>query len=296
MRVPDSVNFPATDENAMKPARTRQTAQSGEEAGRERGGGIQSLERASAILDEVARHSGGIGLAELARAIGLHASTTFHLAKTLVALGHLRQAAETRMYRIGPKLFALAARASGELGLVQTATPVLEALAAVTGESAHLAIGAGAGDVTVVARTAGAGAFQMVDRGGGARPAYCTALGKILLAAAPPEAFERFLGAANLLPRTARSITDPERLRQEIEQVQRQGVAYDDCEFDAEVRCVAAPVRDFTGRVVAALGLSGPVWRMSVQRMHAVTGDVAGAATRLSAELGFHDGDIGRAA
>ena len=280
----------------MKPAKTRQTAPAGEETGRERGGGIQSLERASAILDEVARHEGGIGLAELARAVGLHASTAFHLAKTLVALGFLRQTAETRVYRLGAKVFALAAGASGELELVQTATPVLEALAAATGESAHLAIGAGAADVTVVARTAGAGAFQMVDRGGGARPAYCTALGKILLAAAAPEGFERYLAEAPLPARTERSITDPQRLRQEIEQVQRQGLAYDDCEFDAEVRCVAAPVRDFTGRVVAALGLSGPVWRMSVPRLHAVAAEVAGAAARLSAELGFRDGDIGRAA
>lgn len=280
----------------MKPARTHQTPQASEDAGRERGGGIQSLERASAILDEVARHAGGIGLAELARAVGLHASTTFHLAKTLVAVGFLRQAAETRVYRLGPKIFALAAGASGELELVRTATPVLEALAAATGESAHLAIGAGAGDVTVVARTAGSGAFQMIDRGGGVRPAYCTALGKILLAAAAPDAFERFLDEALLLPRTERSITDPDRLRQEIQQAQRQGLAFDDCEFDAEVRCVAAPVRDFTGRVVAALGLSGPVWRMSMQRVHDVAAEVAKAATRLSSELGFREGDVGRAA
>ena len=284
------------DQEAMKPARTRRGPQLSGEAGRERSGGIQSLELANAILEEVARHAGGIGLAELARAVGLHASTTFHLAKTLVALGFLRQMAETRVYRLGPKVFALAAGASGEVELVQTAMPVLEALATATGESAHLAIGAGAGDVAVVARTAGSGAFQLVDRGGGARPAYCTALGKILLAAATPDAFERFLSEAPLLPRTERSITDPGRLRQEIRQVQRLGLAYDDCEFDTEVRCVAAPVRDFTGRVVAALGLSGPVWRMSMQRVHDVAAEVAEAAARLSAELGFREGDWGRAA
>ena len=264
--------------------------------GRERGGGIQSLERANAILDTVARHRDGIGLAELAKAVGLHASTTFHLAKTLVTLGYVRQTPETRLYCLGPKIFALAAAASGELVLVQAATPILQALAAVTGESAHLAIDVVGGEVTVVARTAGAGAFQMVDRTGGVRPAYCTALGKVLLAAAPAEAFERFLAATPLAPRTPRTVTDPERLRREIEDIRRQGVAYDDCEFDAEVRCVAAPVRDFTGRTVASLGLSGPVWRMSLARLHALGTDIAAAAARLSAELGSSAGGMGRAA
>lgn len=280
----------------MTPARTRRAAAAGARPGRERGGGIQSLERASAILDAVARHRDGIGLADLAKAVGLHASTTFHLAKTLAALGYIRQTADSRLYRLGPKIFALAAGASGELELVQAATPVLQALGSATGESTHLAIDVVAGEVRVVARTAGAGAFQMVDHTGGVRPAYCTALGKILLAAVTPEAFERFLAETPLAPRTARTITDPERLRQEIEQVRLKGVAYDDCEFDAEVRCIAAPVRDFTGRTVAALGLSGPVWRMSVQRMHAVAPDVADAAARLSADLGFRDGNLGRAA
>lgn len=265
-------------------------------AGRERGGGIQSLERANAILDTVARHRGGIGLADLAKAVGLHASTTFHLAKTLVALGYVRQTPETRLYCLGPKIFALAAGASGELALVQAATPILQALAAATGESAHLAIDVVGGEVTVVARTAGAGAFQMVDRTGGVRPAYCTALGKVLLAAAPAEALERFLATTPLAPRTPRTVTDPERLRQEIEDIRRQGVAYDDCEFDAEVRCVAAPVRDFTGRTVASLGLSGPVWRMSLARLHALSTDITDAAARLSAELGSRAGGMGRAA
>ncbi len=257
---------------------------------------MQSLERASAILDAIARHRDGIGLADLAKAVGLHASTAFHLAKTLVALGYVRQTADTRLYRLGPKIFGLAAAASGELELVRTATPVLEAVAAATGESAHLAIDVVAGEVAVVARTAGAGAFQMVDRTGGVRPAYCTALGKIMLAATAPEAFERYLAEATLTPRTPRTIADPERLRAEIEQVRRQRLAYDDCEFDPEVRCVAAPVRDFTGRTVAAIGLSGPVWRMSLQRLHAVSGDIAAAAARLSAELGWRDGGIGQAA
>jgi DNA-binding IclR family transcriptional regulator len=267
-----------------------------QDPGQDGGSFVQSVERASAILDAVARARPGIGLAELAKTIGLHASSTLHLAKALVALGYLRQAETTRLYRLGPKIFALAAAGSGEQELVKAATPVLVALAAATGESAMLAIDVVAGEVTVLARTEGIGASQSVNRTGAARPAYCTALGKVMLAAAPPNAFERFLAETVLAPRTSRTITDAERLWQEIEQVRRKGVAYDDGEFDPELRCIAVPVRDFSGQVVAALGLAAQAGRMSVPRMEHAAAELAGAAARLSAELGWRAALAGPAA
>jgi len=90
--------------------------------------GVQSLGRAFAILEEVARHRDGIGLAELSKLVGLHNSTTFHLAKTMVSLGYLRQEKETKRYRVGRPLFALAASALDEIEMVNVATPILEEL------------------------------------------------------------------------------------------------------------------------------------------------------------------------
>ena len=84
---------------------------------------------------------------------------------------------------------------------------------------------------------------------------------------------------------TPKTITEPERLRREIEEVARTGVAFDDGEFDPEVRCVAVPVRDFTGQVAGAIGISGPVWRLSIQALQKKTEVVKEAARRLSAEL-----------
>src|SRR5689334_15627105 len=97
------------------------------EAARERGG-IQSLERAFAILEEVARSRDGITLAELSKRTGLHNSTAFHLVKTLAALGYVEQIRDSKRYRIGRHLFTLAAGALDEIALVRLATPVLEAL------------------------------------------------------------------------------------------------------------------------------------------------------------------------
>ena len=98
-------------------------------------GGVQSLGRAFAILEEVARNREGIGLAELSKVVGLHNSTTFHLARTMVSLGYLRQEKDSKRYRIGRPLFALAASALDEIEMVNVATPVLEDLSRESGES-----------------------------------------------------------------------------------------------------------------------------------------------------------------
>jgi DNA-binding IclR family transcriptional regulator len=255
---------------------------------RQRGGGVQSLGRAFSILEEVARHREGIGLAELSKLVGLHNSTTFHLAKTLVSLGYLRQEKDNKRYRVGRPLFALAASALDEIEMVNVATPVLEDLSRETSESSHFAVRMGDA-VVVIARTSGPGAFQLTDRVGVVRPAHCTALGKIILASLRPEQLKRFIARVELKPSTPKSITDVDVLVHEIAEVQRTGVAFDDGEFNAEVRCVAVPVTDFTGQVIGALGISGPIWRLSNQALHASAQVVLAAANRLSAEFGAKD-------
>jgi DNA-binding IclR family transcriptional regulator len=248
--------------------------------------GVQSLGRAFAIMEEIARNRDGIGLAELSKRVGLHNSTAFHLVKTLVSLGYVRQLKDSKRYRIGRPLFALAASALDELEMTSVATPVLERLARETGESAHFSVRMGDA-VVVLARTSGPGAFQLTDRVGVTRPAHCTALGKIMLATLAPDQFERFLQRAELKGQTPNSITGAEALRREIGNVRRAGMAFDDGEFDPELRCVALPVRDFSGQVIGAIGISGPVWRLSIEVLHKRARVVRAAAKALSAEFGY---------
>lgn len=268
---------------STKAAERNQTI-AGESGARERSG-VQSLERAFSILEEVAKHRNGIGLADLSKIVGLHNSTTFHLAKTMVTLGYIRQDRDTKRYHMGRMIFALAASSRSEVDLVGLATPVLEDLARETGETSHLAIRSG-DDVVIAAKVAGTGAFQLVDRAGGLRPAHCTALGKILLATLPEDRFQQFIGGARLEPMTPKTITDRERLAREVAQVRESGIAFDDGEYDPEVRCVAAPVRDFTGQVTAAIGISGPVWRLTIPLLHEMSAKIRAAADQLSGALG----------
>src|SRR3989441_1784577 len=250
--------------------------------------GVQSLGRAFAILEEVARHREGIGLADLSKQVDLHNSTTFHLAKTMVSLGYLRQEKDSKRYRVGRPLFALAASALDEIEMVNLATPVLEDLSRETGESGHFAVRMGDA-VVVIARTSGPGAFQLTDRVGVVQPAHCTALGKIMLASLRPDQLKRFLERAALKPSTKKSITDPAVLLRDIAEVRRSAIALDDGELNAEARCVAVPVYNFTGEVIGALGISGPIWRMTEQMLQSRAKLVQSAAGRLSAEFGARD-------
>jgi DNA-binding IclR family transcriptional regulator len=255
--------------------------------------GVQSIGRAFAILEEVARNRDGIGLAELSKRVGLHNSTTFHLVRTMVSLGYVRQMKDSKRYRIGRPLFALAANALDEIEMTSLATPVLEELSRETGESSHFSVRMG-DDVVVMARTSGPGAFQLSDRVGVVRPAHCTALGKIMLAAMLPKQLESYFERAELNARTPNTITTADRLRREIAEVRRTGFAFDDGEFDPELRCVALPVRDFTGHVIGALGISGPVWRLSIDTLQKRVRLVRTAADRLSAEFGYTSNGLSR--
>jgi DNA-binding IclR family transcriptional regulator len=257
-------------------------------------GGIQSLERAFAILEEVARNREGINLADLSKAVRLHNSTTFHLVKTMAQLGYVSQVRDSKRYRIGTKLFTLAAGALDENALLALATPVLETLTRETGEAAHFAIRAG-NDIVVIARTVGAGMLQIVDRTGAQRPAHATALGKVLLAPLSNDQIRQLLGPEPIRRFTAKTIVEPDALLREIDAVRRDGIAYDDGEFDAEIRCVAVPVYDFAGRVAGAVGISGAVWRLSLQSLQDKARQVREAAQRLSAQLGHHEKKAARA-
>ena len=247
--------------------------------------GVQSLGRAFAILEEIARHREGVGLADLSKLVGLHNSTTFHLAKTMVSLGYIRREKDSKRYRVGRPLFALAASALDEIEMVNVATPALEDLSRETGESSHFAVRMGDA-VVVIARTSGPGAFHLTDRVGVLRPAHCTALGKVILASLRQDQLERFLARVELKPSTAHTITESPVLLREIAEIRRSGIAYDDGEFNLEVRCVAVPVKDFTGQIIGALGISGPIWRLSNQVMQSRAKTVQAASNRLSAAFG----------
>lgn len=252
-----------------------------------RGTGVQSLERAFKLLEAIAATRDGVGLAELAKDCSLHSSTAFHLVKTLVGLGYVKQSSQTRKYHLGPMVYGLAANSLDEIELVGIASPILDALARGTGESTHLGIRTGA-DVIVAARFDAPSNVQMSIRTRGLRPAHATAVGKILMAERSESEIERFLATHVFEALTPNTITDADRFRKELADVRRTGMAFDDGEFNQEMRCVAVPVREFSGEIIAAVGLSGPIWRLNFQALNDKASVVKEAAAELSRQLGYN--------
>jgi IclR family acetate operon transcriptional repressor len=108
----------------------------------------------------------------------------------------------------------------------------------------------------------------------------------MLLAAMPPEDLDRLLQTLPLPAFTPHTLTDAAALRREIDIVRRTGIAHDNCELDADVRCIAVPVHDFAGRCAAAMGLSGPAWRLTPHALKEKARRLTAAAAELSAQLG----------
>jgi len=255
------------------------------ETGKRETGGIQSINRAISIVDIVAKHPDGISLAQLSSQMGLNNSTVFNLVKTLDNLDIIAQIPETKRYRIGSHLFTLAAGALNESTLLALAEPVLEQLSRVTGEAANLAVRSQT-EVVVIARTAATGMLQLSSRAGTTRPIHVTATGKAFLSTLPIEELKRLLESYTFQTYTPKTITNRKALFKELESVRKSGIAYDNCEFDADVTCAATTVQDFAGRHIAAIGISGPVWRMAPDSIDTKVLELRRAAQNLSALLG----------
>ncbi len=253
-------------------------------------GGVQSIGRAFAILEEVARNRDGIGLSDLCRRVGLHSSTTFHLIKTMVSLGYVRQLKDSKRYRLGRPVFLLAAQSLDEIEMVSVVTPFLEEIAASTDESAVFGVRMNS-NLAILARARGAGPFQAADQVGMVRPLYATAAGKLLLAALSAEQFDTYLRRTELVPITPRTITTAEALRAEIQEIRRSGIAMENGEFWPEVHGISVGVYDFTARQVGALALSGPGWRMSPERIEERVALLRATAEQVSLQFGYDSND-----
>lgn len=246
-------------------------------------GGIKSVAKVLDILEYLAGAGRPVGASEVARAVGFHVSTTHRLLRTLAARGYVDQHAARRSFVIGPQMHALGSAYAGGAGLVQVARPELEMLRDALSETIHLGIFRN-GEVIEVASAGGLQPVS-VSLGAGRRdPVHCTALGKVLLAALDPEAMAAFLRRP-LERRTPRSLTRKTELMKAIAATRSQGYGTDEEELAADMCCVAVPVRDPAGSVVAALSLAMPKSRYRRERLAGWVKSLAAAAARIGGRL-----------
>jgi IclR family acetate operon transcriptional repressor len=262
---------------------------SGEETGdrsrRERTG-VQSVERTLDILESLVEFATEVGLVEISQAVGLPLATVHRLLGTLIQRGYVKQNQQNRKYALGFRALQIGHDMRQRFSLRREARPFLHSLVQHVGESANLAV-LDDGEVVYIDQAQSSRILRMFTQVGNRLPAHTTGSGKALLAYLAPDIVDGILRRSGMAARTPRTITDPAAFRQELVKTRDRGYAIDDEEQEEGVRCLAVPVRDASGQVVASLSVSGPVTRLNDQQVQAVIPGLIDAGEKLSAELGF---------
>jgi DNA-binding IclR family transcriptional regulator len=250
------------------------------------GDGASSLRRGLRALEVLAAagepDDPGLGVVDVARRLGVDKSQASRTLRTLAEHGLVERDPVTRAYRVGPRVFAYAALVA-ERRLLRAAPPVLVHLVAALGERAHLSVLDGAAVLTLHSESP-PHAVQAAGWAGRTVPAYCTAAGRALLADHDRAALAALLGRTPLERRAPNTITSLDELARRVAGTAALGWATADEEMEPGLAAVAAPVRRFDGRIVAALNVSGPSFRFA-PRLAEAGEVVAAAAARLSARL-----------
>ena len=253
----------------------------------EGGGGVQSVDRAVSVL-EILAHRGEAGVSEVAADIGVHKSTAFRLLAALEERELVEQAQERGKYRLGFGILRLASAMPGQLDVTQQARPVCEQLAVQLGETVNIAVRR-SHFVVNIDQARGPSAVAAHNWVGELTPLHATSSGKVLLAYMTPEERREVLAASGLARLTKHTITSARDLDAQVEAAARDGFASSIEELEEGLNAVAAPVRDHTGDVIAALSVSGPVYRFTGERLREVVPDVIAAAAAISHRMGHLD-------
>jgi DNA-binding IclR family transcriptional regulator len=249
------------------------------------GDGGNSLRRGLRALDVLAdagESDAGLGVVDVARRLGVDKSQASRTLRALADHGLAERDAASRAYRLGPRVFAYAARVS-ERRLLRVAPPVLERLVDALGERAHLSVLDGLSVLTLLSHSP-AHAVQAAGWVGRTVPAYCTAAGRALLTDHDPAALRALFDGVKLVPRGPNTVASLEELSASVQDAAERGYAVADEELEPGLVAVAAPVRRFDRRIVAAVNVSGPAFRFAPRLPEAGT-EVARAAEQLSARL-----------
>jgi DNA-binding IclR family transcriptional regulator len=247
---------------------------------------IQSVAHALDVLEEFKGDAIELGVTELSKKLKLHKNNIFRLLATLEARGYIEQNKSTENYRLGLKSLELGQTFIRQMGLLRQARPSLEKLAEGTNETSYLAIMRNQ-DVVYLDVVEANQTVRVASRVGLRLPTYCTAVGKVLICSESEEEIRKRL-PEQLVKRTSKTITDPKALVDHLKKVAKQGYGVDDEEFEEGVKCIAAPIRDYTGNVVAAISISGPAMRMPDKKIaEELAPAVKEAAEEISRRLGF---------
>lgn len=243
-----------------------------------------AVERALNILEAAAARRDGLTNSEVSRKLAIPKSSASYILRTLERRGYLRRDAESGKYRLGLKVLSLGGAAQSNLDLAALALPYMRALVEKLQLTAHLAV-LDQGEAVYIEKVEAPGFFKVNTWVGRRMYVHSTSVGKVLVAWLPRQVLEAIARQHGLKKRTPKTITTMSRLLADLEEVKQQGLAVDDEENSLGARCMAAPIVDAEGSVIAALGMSGTLTQMSEANMPRVTEALKDAARRISRQL-----------
>ncbi len=246
---------------------------------------IQSVDRALQILETFSREKKELGVTELSNILGLHKSTTFGLLATLENRGFVDQNISTGKYKLGLKLFELGNLVKDSMELRAIAYPILKELVDKYEETVHLVVH-DKGEVVYIDKIDSNSAININSYVGKRNPMYCTGVGKCLLAYMDAEYVENIL-SSELKAYTANTIVDPEKIKDELVNARLNGYCFDNEEIEEGLRCIAAPIKNHLGQVIAAISVSGPSMRMTDQKFDLLIEPVKETTLKISRQLGY---------
>jgi IclR family acetate operon transcriptional repressor len=262
-------------ENKRRPGRTR-SAEVGE---------VRTLERGLLLLETLSEAE-TLSLSELARRTELSPSTAYRLLETLRKRGFVDWDEDRGLWKVGLRAYQVGSAFLTRGGLVDAAMPEMEKLVDELNETVNLAVLDG-NEAVYIAQVEGRQLIRMFTRIGARAPLYCTGVGKALLMGHSEAETRRMLGSGPFRPFTHKTLTTPEAFFQALEEARRRGFALDNEEREEGVRCIAAPVRDNRGKVVASMSLSAPASRVPDERVQGLGERIKRAADAVSARLGW---------
>jgi IclR family KDG regulon transcriptional repressor len=237
------------------------------------------------ILEVLHNNPSGLQLKEIASQTAINKSTAYRFLAHLQSEGYLFRDDEGT-YVIGPKLARMGSGTNFEESLRKMARPVLQKLWNATGETVNLAILDGQQilylDVIESSHT-----FRFASEVGARRPLHCTALGKAIMAQLPAEDASELLGSIHLERQTPRTLTQPAKLKKELAKTRIQGYALDDEEAVMGARCIAAPIFDASAKVIGGVSVSGPLTRITAEKVSIFAAMAKAAGHSISRRLGY---------
>lgn len=247
---------------------------------------VKSVARALDIITIVSSKKDGLGVTDISKQMDINKSSVYRTLSTLAQYGYIEQDKETERYKLGYKFLEMSSKLLESIDLRAEAKPFLQQLENETNEVIHLVV-YDQSEVVYIEKLEGSETLRTHSKVGNRAPMHCTSVGKAILAHLPPTVVMDIIERKGLPAHTEKTITDREVFLQELHTVGENGYALDLEENEIGITCIASPIFDHTGKVIAAVSISGPRMRMTDERLDNLKGKILEAGEQISARLGY---------